>query len=289
MVLRPIVPTMEHDLLLLLMNALSGDPARAGFEVHYQPIVRLDDTSIVAVEAFARWQHPVIGSVSPSVFVSLAKRAGLSSALDDFVLDRSCADAVALASLCGREIDVHVNIPAARLETTGLEAQIDWLLKRHRIRPGRLILEFNETARIVDLNAAAASVRRIRSSGVGTALDGFGAGIQLLAQLHVLPVDIIKLEALLMSPDNDAWRSEAVCRSILGVCEQMSLRAVAEGVESSWQADALRQMQCHLGQGRLYGTPLPLGQLALSLRRKSVTRSNTLQYLSRGRLVTFDP
>src|SRR5262245_36655888 len=80
----------------LLLDALANDPAAAGFDVHYQPIVRLDDTEVVAAEALARWRHPLAGDVPPSLFISLAERSGLVGVLDDFVLNRACADAPAL-------------------------------------------------------------------------------------------------------------------------------------------------------------------------------------------------
>ncbi len=254
-----------HDdsswLLNDLLVALTRDPAAAGFEVHYQPIVRLDDAVIVAVEALARWHHPVAGSVGAGTFMAVAEGAGVAGVLDDFVLNLACADAGALADVYGRYIDVHVNVSASRIGKPDLEVAVDRALERHRLKPGRLVLEITETSRMVDLGAAAAAVRRIREAYVGVALDDFGSGFNMLAQLHALPVDVIKLDATLSS-GAEAWRTEALCRSVLAICEQLSLKVIAEGVETASQEYALRQMGCHLGQGYLYGPPLPLDQLS---------------------------
>lgn len=253
----------EPDLLALLVEALAGNPELSGFEVHYQPIVRLADEAIVGVEAFPRWRHPVAGSIAPSTFVSVAKRAGLSAALDDFVLGRCCADAAALSAVCGREVDLHVNFPGSRLGEPSFESLIDWVLRRHRLRPERLVIELNDTQQRTDLSAAAAAVRRLRERKLRIALDDFGTGLSMLAQLHVLPVDIVKLDAMLATAEPDAWRAEALCLSILSVCEQKSLQVIGEGIQSTTQARVLRQMHCQHGQGSLYGTPLPLQQMTL--------------------------
>ena len=180
----------DPDLPNLLGEALSGDPSRAGFAVHYQPIVRISDGTIVAVEALARWRHPVVGPVDPDVFVTVAERAGLVAVLDDFVLDRACADTAVLALRFGRPIDVHVNVSAVRLGRPELEAAVNRALCRHALVPERLVLEITETSRMTDLRAAAAAVRRIRETGVRLALDDFGSGFNALAQLHALPVDV---------------------------------------------------------------------------------------------------
>jgi EAL domain-containing protein (putative c-di-GMP-specific phosphodiesterase class I) len=244
-----------------LLVALTHDPAAAGFEVHYQPIVRLDDATILAVEALARWHHPVAGSVEPGTFTAVAERAGLAAVLDDFVLNWACADADALADVYGRQVDVHVNVSASRMGGLDLEAAVAAALERYQLPPGRLVLEITETSRMDDLGAAAAVVRRLRERGVAVALDDFGSGFNMLAQLHALPVDIIKLDATLTNSGYDAWRTEALCRSVLAICERMSLKVIAEGIETETQARALRRMHCELGQGYLYGPPLRFDQL----------------------------
>jgi diguanylate cyclase len=255
---------VHHDpgwLLNDLLIALTHDPAAAGFEVHYQPIVRLVDTTVLAVEALARWSHPLMGNVEPGTFTAVAERAGLAAVLDDFVLNWACADADALADVYGRQVDVHVNVSASRMGGPDLEPAVAAALEQHRLPPGRLVLEITETSRMDDLSAAAATVRRLRERGVAVALDDFGSGFNMLAQLHALPVDIIKLDARLTSSEHDAWRTEALCRSVLSICEQMSLKVIAEGIETVTQARTLRGMHCEFGQGYFYGPPLRLDQL----------------------------
>jgi diguanylate cyclase (GGDEF)-like protein len=250
------------DLPDLLAAALHGDPAAEGFDVHYQPIVRLGDGTVAAVEALARWRHPVAGVVAPDVFVAVAERAGLVARLDDFVLDRACADAQALAERFGEAPDVHVNVSAGRLASPELATAVESALRRHGLDPRKLVLEITETSRIPDLSAAAAAGRRLRRHGVRLALDDFGTGFNALAQLHALPVDIVKLDRAITTVDGDPRRAEALCRSVMEICRALDITVVAEGVETAEQAKTLADLGCDLGQGFRYGQPAPLDALA---------------------------
>jgi diguanylate cyclase (GGDEF)-like protein len=250
------------DLPHLLARALTADPAAAGFEVYYQPIVRFADGAVVAVEALARWTDPVAGPVDPDVFVTVAERTGLVTAIDDFVLDRACADAAALANVYGRPIDVHVNVSAARLGQAALDAAVMRALERHAVRPSRLVVEITETRRIPDLPGAIAVAGRLRSSGVRVALDDFGSGYNALAQLHSLPVDIVKLDATLTDVDVSPDRAGALVRSVLGICAELGVTVVAEGIETVPRAHAMADLGCPLGQGYLFGQPVPVQLLA---------------------------
>ncbi|GGM97141.1 putative signal transduction protein with EAL and GGDEF domain [Actinoplanes campanulatus] len=254
------------DLPQLLAGALAdgGSPAEAGFEVHYQPIVRLGDRATVAVEALARWTDPVAGPVHPDVFVTMAERTGLVAAIDDFVLDRACADAAVLAERFGRPIDLHVNVSAGRLGQQGLEDAVAAALARHGVPAARLVIEITETLRIPDLPRAAAVVGRLRALGVRVALDDFGSGFNALAQLHAIPVDIVKLDSTLTDVSSASDRSGALCRSVLSICAELGITVVAEGLETPERSATLEELGCPLGQGYLFGAPAPLAQLGPS-------------------------
>jgi diguanylate cyclase (GGDEF)-like protein len=250
------------DLPHLLAQALAGgSPAAAGFEVFYQPIVRFTDGATVAVEALARWTDPVAGPVHPDVFVTVAERTGQVVAIDDFVLDQACADVAALAAIYGRPIDMHVNVSAARFGQEGLEDAVLAALTRHGVSPERLVIEITETRRIPDLPGAAAVAARLRSQGVRVALDDFGSGFNALAQLHSLPVDIVKLDSTLTDVDVAPERAGALCRSVLAICAELDVVVVAEGIETVARARALAELGCPLGQGYLFGQPGPLHRL----------------------------
>ncbi len=247
----------------LLEEALVGDPAAAGFEVRYQPIVRLDDSAIVAVEALARWDRPAAGTIAPELFVAGAEQIGLIGVLDDFVLDWACDDADALELVYWRDVQLHVNVSASRLALPDLDAAIASALNRHHVPPCRLTLEITETSRIADLNAAATGVQRIRDRGMQIALDDFGSGFNGLERLHALPIDIIKLGVTSNRAGAESGRTRALRQLAVGICQRQGIRLVAEGIETLGQAFAVHRMGCHLGQGYLYGIPSRLEPKAI--------------------------
>jgi EAL domain-containing protein (putative c-di-GMP-specific phosphodiesterase class I) len=243
------------DLPTLLAAALAGAPNWTGLDVHYQPIVRLADGEVVAVEALARWTDPVVGPVPADLFIAVAERAGLVGLVDDFVLDRACQDAADFSG-AWRDVLVHVNVSAARFGEPEQEAAVLRALHRHRLPPHRLLLELTETAKLDDLRAAAEAADRFTERGVQLGLDDFGTGYNALHQLHTLPVDVVKLDRSLVVAATG--RSAALCRSIVAICTEMGVRVIAEGIENDEQVTAMAALGCAYGQGHRYGFPGPL-------------------------------
>lgn len=176
----------EVPLHELLAEVLAGDPTDGGFEVQYQPIVRLAGGATVAVEAVACWQHPGVGQVAPAQFIAAAERAGLSAVLDDYVLNQACADADALTAAYGLDVPVHVNVSAPRLTRPDLHAVVDWALGRYKLAASRLVIEVAQVNQIEDVGVASKATQRIRDRGVRVAIDDFGAGYDIMAQLQGL-------------------------------------------------------------------------------------------------------
>ena len=247
--------TGSSDLSQLLAAALAE---QRGLDVHYQPIVRLADGTVVAVEALARWTDPVVGPVPADLFITVAERAGLVGLVDDFVLDRACRDAAAFRGAWSTVI-VHVNVSAARFGEPEQEEGVLRALRKHGLPPGRLLLELTETARLDDLSAAQRSASRLVGRGVQLGLDDFGTGYNALHLLHALPADLVKLDRSLVS--GGTARSLAVCRSIVSICAELGVRVIAEGIESPAQRAEMAALGCGYGQGHLFGRPGPLASV----------------------------
>lgn len=239
-----------------LREAHGGVPK--GFSLAYQPVVRLPDETLMAVEALARWTAPNGIHIPPETFVAVAESAGLGATLDALVLDLACRE-VAKAGL--GEVSIHVNIGAARLGNLGFEEQVRHTLSHCAMDPHRLVLEITETLPIVDLDDAAAQIRRFNEIGVRLALDDFGAGYNSLTYLHALPVQIVKLDRSL-AVGSDPERDLALYRSVIRLCSDLGLDVVAEGIETRLQADTVHAAGCRYAQGHLFGKPVPMAELS---------------------------
>jgi diguanylate cyclase len=244
------------DFPTALRDADGGTPP--GFRLVYQVVVRLPDGIPVAVEALARWTAPNGIDISPETFVAVAEAAGLGAELDALVLDAACRD----VRKAGLDLDIHVNISAGRLGNPAFEQQVQQALTRHHLPPSRLVVEVTETLPIADLGHAAAQINRLKELGVRVALDDFGAGFNSLLYLHALPVQIVKLDRGLASAD--PARNLTLYRSVIGLCHELGLDVIVEGIESVAQSDMVRRAGGRLAQGHLFGRPVPISELGLT-------------------------
>lgn len=247
---------VSTDFPTALRRAKGGVPP--GFSLVYQPIVGLPDATPVAVEALARWTAPNGTEIQPDAFVAAAEATGLGAALDIMVLDLACNE---LGS-AGINLPLHVNIGAARLGSLEFEQRLRTTLAQCGMTPGKLVLEITETVPVVDIADAAAQIARLNAMGVRVALDDFGAGYSSLTYLHALPVQIIKLDrGLTIGPKPD--RIDTLYRSVVGLCDALGMEVIAEGIESTAQADTVLAAGCRLAQGHLFGRAAPLADLQL--------------------------
>jgi diguanylate cyclase (GGDEF)-like protein len=244
------------DFPTALRNADGEAPP--GFRLVYQVVVQLPEGNPVAVEALARWTTPTGIEISPETFVAAAEAAGLAADLDALVLDTACRD----VQQAGLDLDIHVNIGAGRLGNPTFEQQVRVALTRHHLPPNRLVVEITETLPIVDLAHAAAQIERLNALGVKVALDDFGAGFNSLTYMHALPVQIVKLDRGLATADQA--RDLTLYRSVIGLCDELGLTVIVEGIESAAQSDTVYRAGGRLAQGHLYGYPVPISELSLA-------------------------
>jgi EAL domain-containing protein (putative c-di-GMP-specific phosphodiesterase class I) len=252
-------PGVSVDFPSALRRAKGAVPQ--GFSLVYQPVVRLPDGTPTAVEALARWVAPHGMHIPPQTFVAMAEGAGLGAVLDAMVMDLACREVQA----AGLELDIHVNIGAARLGNREFEETVVRTLARHDIASDRLVLEVTETVPIVDLAEGAAAIDRLRAIGVSVALDDFGAGFNSLTYLHALPVQIVKLDRSLAVGAESA-RGLALYRSVIVLCSTLGLNVVAEGIESQSLADTVFAAGCRMAQGYLFGRPTSMAEVCRALQ-----------------------
>ncbi|MGO4443476.1 putative bifunctional diguanylate cyclase/phosphodiesterase [Mycobacterium sp. 2YAF39] len=238
-----------------LRKAKGGVPP--GFSLVYQPIARLPDATPVAIEALARWTAPNGTEVAPDAFVAAAEAARLGATLDAMVLDLACSEIRA----AGVDLVLHVNIGAARIGSLDFEQQVRETLARHAMAPSQLVLEITESVPVVDLADAAAQIARLNAFGIKVALDDFGAGYNSLTYLHALPVQIIKLDRGLAA-GSEPDRIVTLYRSVIRLCGELGLGLIAEGIESTAQAEMVYAAGCRLAQGHMIGRPVPISELS---------------------------
>ncbi len=226
-----------------LRKAIAGDE----LELHYQPQVSIDGSTIVGVEALVRWPHPVHGMVAPSDFIGIAEERGLIVPLSDWVLRRACTEARRWEG-----VRLSVNVSPIQFRHKDFVANVMRILSETGFDPTRLELELTEGVVVDDADAAEAAMMDLRGHGIGLALDDFGTGYSSLIYLRRFAFDKIKIDRSFLEYMETTGESAILVHSIAHLGRALGLRVCAEGVETAEQHRFLQAIGCHELQGFLF-------------------------------------
>ncbi|WBS05719.1 EAL domain-containing protein [Pseudoduganella sp. SL102] len=224
--------------------------------LHYQPKFSIGDGSIIGAEALVRWQHPERGMVPPGEFIPLAEATGLVVQVGEWVLEAVCAQAQAWKRAGMRPIRLAVNV-SAREFTATLPDRVQNTLRRYELEPEWLELEITESTLMHNIDRVIAIMDRISALGVTLSLDDFGTGYSSLSYLKRFPIDTLKIDRSFTTGIPHDSSDCAIASTIVSISRQLSLRVIAEGVETVDQLTFLERAGCDEVQGYLYSRPLP--------------------------------
>jgi diguanylate cyclase (GGDEF)-like protein/PAS domain S-box-containing protein len=259
-VFKPSMRARKTD-RLTLESELRRALEREEITILYQPIVRLEDRSVAGFEALARWDHPKMGRLSPSEFISIAEEIGLIVDLGLFVLDRT-ARQLGVWQRTTRHRDpvfASVNVSSRQLLRQDLIHDLRTVIARSGLARGTLKLELTESLVMENPEHAAQMLTRIRELGAGLALDDFGTGHSSLAYLQRFPFDTIKIDQSFVRASSKGTRP-VILRSIIALAHDLGMEVVAEGAETDSDAVELYQLGCEYAQGFVFGEPMTADQ-----------------------------
>jgi EAL domain-containing protein (putative c-di-GMP-specific phosphodiesterase class I) len=156
---------------------------------------------------------------------------------------------------------VSVNVAPQQIQDETLVPQLLALLAEHGVPPARLDVELTETALVRDTSAARRVMRDLKQAGFTVTLDDFGTGHSSLAYLAELDFDKIKIDRSFVHTLRERPQSAKVVDAIIGLSRSLGVPTVAEGIETEADATRLLRMGCTLGQGYLFGRPVPADEL----------------------------
>jgi diguanylate cyclase (GGDEF)-like protein len=256
--------TDRLQLLAEVRRALTEDE----LVLHFQPKVGVAGGTVTGVEALIRWEHPERGLLPPGAFMPLAVRTGLVGPLTRWVLDTALAQAATWRER-GIELSVAVNLAPPNILDVGLPDLVAELLGRHGVPPRLLICEISEDTVLADPQRAITSIRRLRSMGVGLALDDFGAGQTSLSYLKQLPLDELKIDRSFVAGMASDAHDRAIVGAAITLGQDLGLRVVAEGVEDDRILRDLTARRCDAVQGFFFSRALPAAELEAWLRERT--------------------
>ncbi|MBO0661106.1 EAL domain-containing protein [Jiella sp. MQZ9-1] len=229
--------------------------ARGEFHLVYQPVHSLKhDDRLIGYEALLRWQHPVLGPISPAQFIPLAEETGQIVEIGAWVLEEACRQAAKLPA----ELYMAVNISAVQFHSPRLLSHLTRALAESNVAPHRLEVELTETAIAEDGKHIAMVLNAMRALGVSIAMDDFGTGYSSLAHLRDMPLDRIKIDRSFVATAETDKPSMAILRGLMMIARELNISILAEGIESASQLELLRRIGCDAGQGYFLGRPGPI-------------------------------
>ena len=219
---------------------------------YFQPLIRLATGRLTGFEMLARWPDGR-GIIPPAEFIPIVEELGLIGAMTGSLLNRACRAAA------GWPVDTVVacNVSPLQLRDRSLPGMIRAALAATGLAPHRLELEITESAVVNDLELAGDLLRELKSLGVRLALDDFGTGYSSLRHLQALPFDKIKIDASFVGSMLGDPGSRKIVAAVIGLGHSLGLTTVAEGVEQPETLALLNELGCDLGQGWLFGRPMP--------------------------------
>jgi EAL domain-containing protein (putative c-di-GMP-specific phosphodiesterase class I) len=253
---RVFEPTMHErvverlELRSDLQHALTMDQ----LELHYQPVVRLADRTILGVEALVRWNHPTRGTIPPIHFIPVAEETGLIIPMGRWILETACHEGARLQKAFLREepLTMSVNLSVRQLQSETLIADVRQALEVTGLPAASLVLEITESLMLTDTDFAMMQLHELKALGIRLAMDDFGTGYSSLSYLSRFPVDILKMDRSFVGAEENSTLTSA----IIALGTSLSLEVVAEGIELAEQASSLEELGCELGQGFLFARPM---------------------------------
>jgi diguanylate cyclase (GGDEF)-like protein len=238
-----------------LREALERDE----FWLLYLPVVALDDHEIVGVEALLRWADPERGLVAPDQFLPALEDSGLIVQVGEWAIEQACRQNRAWQqAFPDRELLTTVNISPRQLARADFLDRVLEIVDDTDMTPSRLCLEMTEGSVMRDIDTAWKTLRDAKEADIKLALDDFGTGYSSLTYLRRFNLDVLKIERSFVAGIADSREDAAITQQLVAMAHALDIAPVAEGVDSSAQAQTLHGMGCDFAQGYWFSPPQPV-------------------------------
>jgi diguanylate cyclase (GGDEF)-like protein/PAS domain S-box-containing protein len=236
-------------------TALRQAVARDEIVLYYQPQVD-HARRVVGVEALARWNHPSLGFVSPAKFIPIAEETGLIIPLGLAILRQAAAQAKQWVD-AGEGVRVAVNVSAVQFAQPDFTDVVADALATAGLEGRWLEIELTESLLMANTHDAITKITRLKQLGVSIAIDDFGTGYSSLAYLQRLQIHTLKVDRSFVADIGGAGHSgaAAILHAVAAMARALGITLIAEGVETEIQQQFLKEIQCPVMQGFLFGRP----------------------------------
>jgi diguanylate cyclase (GGDEF)-like protein/PAS domain S-box-containing protein len=224
--------------------------------LYYQPKVDIADNKVNGAEALIRWVPEAGTMISPARFIPIAEETGLIEEIGDWVLNSACLQSHVFLKKFGRPILVSINISPRQFQRKGLAQHIADIITRTGADPQYIELEITESTLADDISTFITTLHELKAIGVKLAIDDFGTGYSSMTYLKDFPIDRLKIDQGFVYNLEQTPANSAILKAIVTLGHNLGLKVIAEGVETEFQRDFLRDIGCDELQGYLYSKPI---------------------------------
>lgn len=254
-------------LAVRLQRAFENDE----FQLYYQPIVSLTAGSVVGFEAMLRWLAPDAGPtgaelISPGAFLDALRASPIVVPLHAWIL-RECIRQVSSWSrrLGSPSLFGATNMDPSFVRDERFVSVVMTAIKEMNVRPTQVLLDINGSTAGPFINVLWPQLAQVKADGVGIALEDFGVGFGSPDLLRRCRFDVIRLPRVLVGGLGLAEEDEVIVTGLIRLAHELGCYVIAEGVETEEQAQLLREADCDLAQGFLFGRPAPDAEISRDL------------------------
>lgn len=248
-----------HDSIVFkqkLALEIQGALEKREFEIYLQPIYSISKQKTVSAEALIRWNHPIKGLLSSSVFIPICEKNGFITKLDAFMREEAC-DYLSKRQKEGKELfPISVNVSRLNIYNNSFCEDLVATVKRYGLEAKLLRIEITESAYTDDPERLSLFIERLSSNGFTVMMDDFGSEYSSLKMLKDISVDTLKIDRMFIKDIETSSRGSSILSSVVRIARWLDISVIAEGVENANQFDFLRSIGCDLIQGYFYSKPL---------------------------------
>ena len=259
----------EKELERHMESALSNGE----FKAYFQPKNRVSTGEIVGAEALVRWDSPKSGFMSPGKFIPLFEQNGFIINLDQYIFETVCRNIREWLDKGIKVVPISVNVSRLQFYRIDFVKRYTKIKEKYDIPDGLLELEFTESIVFENLAILKKIVTSLKKAGFTCSIDDFGSGYSSLNILKNLPMDTLKLDKLFFDGSENLTRDKALISSVINMSRALSMKTVAEGIESWAQVAFLKEIGCDIIQGYVYSEPIPHARFTTLMegnRRKDI-------------------
>ncbi len=253
-------------------TALSNAIDKEEMYLAFQPQFYLKTKQLRGFEALVRWKSPTFGQVSPERFITLAEEKGYILPMGEWIIRKACLAAIDINKRMGISAKMSVNISSVQLMEPEFLDKVRAILEETQVDPSCLEFEITESVYISAKKYASVILENLRKLGIKIALDDFGTGYSSLSYLQILPIDTLKLDKSFIDKIGKNVSSSQIVGTFIDLMHRLDLSVVAEGVEDENQLAYLKQYNCDIIQGFIWGKPMSLSKVYESLNKNDLMK-----------------